>query len=115
MPGVSLSHPVLSILPQTCPLGGRPLFFGIHLSFWPLRHPVSSCGFQNLLRAFAFAELVLSAGFPHCIRGALEEGRANPATAAVPAQPGCFFLLPALFLLGQLFTSSVILSLSQAS
>lgn len=44
MLGVSLSHPVLGILPQTCPLGECPLFFSTHLSFSPLWHPVSSCG-----------------------------------------------------------------------
>lgn len=77
---------------------GVPSFFGIHLSFWPLQYPVSSCGFHNFVRAFAFAVPVLSADFPHCIHGTSEEGTANSAAAAVHAQPGCFFLSPALFL-----------------
>lgn len=115
MPEVSLSHSALSILPQTYPLGRCPIFFRIHLSFWPLRYPASSCGFQNLGRAFTFAILVFSADFSHCIHSAPEEGTPNSAAAAVHAQPGCFFLSHALFLMGQLLNSSVILSLNQPS
>lgn len=61
--------PCTSILPQTSPFGEFPLCFMIHLCFWLLQHPVSSCGFQNLGKAFAFAELVLSAEYPCCIHG----------------------------------------------
>lgn len=56
--GVPLT-PCTSILPQTSPFGECPLCFTIHLCFWLLQHPVSSCGFQNLVEGFAFCRVSL--------------------------------------------------------
>lgn len=72
----------------------------------------SSFDLENLVRAFAFAELLLSADFPCFIHGAPKEATANSAAMLYVRSQAAFFLPPVLFLMGQLFTSSVILSLS---